>query len=110
MKKRIKTILIAAIIAFNLAGGVFASGNTVILDVVIPFNFDHVQIHPCCVVTMVNVGGELNEYGEVIGGKWGFVDARGNIIVEPKYDEIGRFHNGLARVAYNGKFGFINMA
>ena len=111
MRKRLVTIIIATILALNFVSGAFASRSTVILDVdvVVPFSFDHIQIHHCCAITMVSVGGELNEYGEVIGGKWGFVDARGNIIVEPKYDEIGCFYYGLARVAYNGKFGFINM-
>ena len=29
-------------------------------------------------------------------------------VVEPKYDAVGDFNNGFARVKLNGKYGFIN--
>lgn len=32
------------------------------------------------------------------GGKWGFIDKKGNKIIEAKYDAIGGFENGKARV------------
>jgi len=108
VKKRIVTVLLAMILAFTFSVGIFASEPGMFLDVIIPFRFDHIKIHSCCTITMINDGGELNEYDEVIGGQWGFVDARGNIIVEPKYDSMGCFHDGLAVVVYNGKYGFID--
>lgn len=41
-------------------------------------------------------------------GKWGIVDTNGNWIVEPKFDSIGYFEDGLA-YAYEGELcGFIN--
>lgn len=39
--------------------------------------------------------------------KWGFVDASGNLVVSPKYDEVENFSDGLARVRikHHGKNG-----
>lgn len=42
------------------------------------------------------------------GGKWGFADMNGNIVIAPEYDEAKSFSNGLAAVCKNGKWGFIN--
>jgi hypothetical protein len=41
-------------------------------------------------------------------GKSGFVDVTGKVIVEPKYDEVYPFSNGLALVKSGDKFGFID--
>ncbi|MGD9563682.1 MAG: WG repeat-containing protein [Pyrinomonadaceae bacterium] len=49
-------------------------------------------------------------------GKIGFKDANGKIVVPPKYDHVGPFSEGMARVntgfnlaaRQSGKFGFIN--
>ena len=41
-------------------------------------------------------------------GKVGLVDAKGKFVVKPKYDEIGNFEGGLAKVRIKDKFGFIN--
>ena len=41
-------------------------------------------------------------------GKWGFVDTKGNYLIEPKYDSIGYFYDGFASVKLNGKYGVIN--
>lgn len=42
------------------------------------------------------------------GGKWGFADSEGNIVINPEYDGAKSFSNGLAAVCKNGKWGFIN--
>jgi hypothetical protein len=52
-------------------------------------------------------------YGEALafrsGGKWGFADGKGNIVIEPVYIEARSFSNGLAAVKDgNGLWGFIN--
>lgn len=44
------------------------------------------------------------------GGKWGFADTNGNIVIEPQYEEAKSFSCGLAAVKINGKWGFINTA
>ena len=41
-------------------------------------------------------------------GKWGFVDAGGNVVIEPKYDKAKSFSNGYAAVMKDGMWGFIN--
>lgn len=42
------------------------------------------------------------------GDKFGFSDVKKNIIIEPKYEEAEPFHNGMAKVKLNGKYGFID--
>lgn len=44
-----------------------------------------------------------------VNDKWGFIDKKGNYIVEPKLSAAGSFaDNGLAPVCLNGKWGYIN--
>lgn len=40
--------------------------------------------------------------------KFGFMDTRGNIAIEPKYNNADSFHDGLAAVYINEKWQFIN--
>ncbi|EIQ8871589.1 WG repeat-containing protein, partial [Campylobacter coli] len=35
-------------------------------------------------------------------------DKNGKIVIEPKFDGVGNFSEGLARVELNGKYGFID--
>ena len=42
------------------------------------------------------------------GGKWGFVNSIGEIIIEPSYDNAKSFSNGLAAVCKDGLWGFID--
>ena len=41
-------------------------------------------------------------------GKWGFADYKGNVVIEPQYEEAKAFSNGYAGVKKDGKWGFIN--
>ncbi len=41
-------------------------------------------------------------------GKWGFADYKGNVVIEPQYDEAKAFSNDYAGVKKDGKWGFIN--
>jgi len=41
-------------------------------------------------------------------GKWGFADTKGNVVVEPVYDQAKSFSNGLAAVCKDGLWGFID--
>jgi hypothetical protein len=45
-----------------------------------------------------------------IDGRWGFIDARGQIVIKPVYDRVGFFSEGLASARVNGKWGFIDTA
>jgi tetratricopeptide (TPR) repeat protein len=42
------------------------------------------------------------------GDRWGFCDKNKVIIIEPMYDEVGTFSEGLAAVKLNGKWGFVD--
>lgn len=42
------------------------------------------------------------------GGKWGFADTKGNVIIKPVYENARSFSNGLAAVCKNGLWGFID--
>ena len=42
------------------------------------------------------------------GGKWGFINTDGEVVIEPQYEKAGSFSNGLAAVCKDGKWGFIN--
>ena len=41
--------------------------------------------------------------------KYGYMDSKGNVIVEPQYDSEMDFSNGLAAVEKAGKWGFIDL-
>lgn len=42
------------------------------------------------------------------GGGYGFIDTTGKIAIEPDFEAVGPFSEGLAKVKVNGKWGFIN--
>ena len=44
------------------------------------------------------------------GGKWGYMDKKGNVMIEPRYEGAKSFSNGLAAVCVDGMWGFINEA
>lgn len=41
-------------------------------------------------------------------GKWGFIGAMGNIVIDPAFEEAAHFSGGLAAVKQNGKYGYID--
>ena len=50
-----------------------------------------------------------NSAAVCIGGKWGFVDQDGNVVIEPQYDNAKSFSsNGLAAVNLDGVWSYIN--
>ncbi len=40
--------------------------------------------------------------------KWGYVNTKGEVVIEPQYDSAYGFYEGLAAVAKDGKLGYIN--
>ncbi len=42
------------------------------------------------------------------GNLTGLLDQNGKIVLEPRYETIGKFHEGIAMVTMNGKIGYIN--
>jgi len=45
-----------------------------------------------------------------IGGRYGFADASGHLVVFPSFDDAGDFAEGLAPVKSGGKWGYIDRA
>lgn len=43
------------------------------------------------------------------GGKWGFIDKDGKMIIEPQFSDARSFSNGYAAVEKNGRWGFIDV-
>jgi len=41
-------------------------------------------------------------------GKWGYINTKGDIVIQPQWDYTGSFYDGLARIRKGGKYGFIN--
>jgi hypothetical protein len=42
------------------------------------------------------------------GKKWGFIDFRGKFVIEPQFEEVGPFCEGLASFRRGKHFGFLN--
>ena len=40
--------------------------------------------------------------------KCGFIDKSGKVVIEPQFDDVGAFIEGLAWVKKDGKWGFID--
>lgn len=45
-----------------------------------------------------------------LGNTWGFADKSGKIVIEPKFESVEDFSEGLAVVEINKKFGYINQS
>ena len=41
-------------------------------------------------------------------GKWGYIDRLGNIAIQPTFEAVGEFSEGLAAVELVGRWGFID--
>ena len=50
--------------------------------------------------------------GLQIGGKWGFIDKTGAVVINPQFPALASsgFHDGLAFVYIGGRYGFIDKA
>lgn len=46
--------------------------------------------------------------GVLVNKKWGFIDTKGNLAIEPKYENIQKFKEGLCAVKLSGKWGFVD--
>ncbi|GBU14235.1 hypothetical protein AwEntero_28360 [Enterobacterales bacterium] len=42
------------------------------------------------------------------GHRWGFLDAQGQLVIKPIFDEVGDYHFGVAAAKQKGKWGYID--
>lgn len=42
------------------------------------------------------------------GHRWGFLDAQGQLVIKPIFDDVGDYHFGAASAKKNGKWGYID--
>ncbi len=59
-------------------------------------------------LVMVNNGGTPGYDGGIYGGKFGFIDSTGKIIISLIYDNVSQFKDGICIVSKNKKYGAIN--
>ena len=52
--------------------------------------------------------GSEDRYQVRFKDKWGFVDRKGNIVVQPAFEREGDFSQGVAKVRIEGRWGYIN--
>ena len=43
-----------------------------------------------------------------VGKKWGFIDANGNMVIPPQFEEVNSFSEGSAEVKSNGQWVHID--
>jgi hypothetical protein len=43
------------------------------------------------------------------GGKWGFINRKGDFLFDRQFESVGKFSEGLAAVQVGGKVGFIDI-
>src|SRR5690606_38660524 len=76
-------------------------------QLIIPFEFDAI---------VAGEGGESLEFNDFSEGlaavnkndKYGFIDTKGKVVIEPKYDWASSFSDGLAIVSAEGLYGAID--
>ena len=52
--------------------------------------------------------GEIDEFGDIKEGKYGYINKEGKEVIPLKYDYIYPFENGKAKVELNGEEFYIN--
>jgi hypothetical protein len=50
----------------------------------------------------------LADYESPENGKWGFIDSSGTLVIEPVFDDVTSFSEGLAAVNQKGKWGYVD--
>lgn len=107
--------------------GLYGFKDSISDKVIVEAKYTYVKPFSCAMAA-VNIGGEMNydyDYeAYFIGGKWGFINSNGVLVVPLKYDDVRDFSEGMAAVNVGGiteydeeydesyfsggKWGFIN--
>lgn len=93
--KRLLSLLIFSLFAFSVNAQSFDRGNYSMVSEISPG------------IYMVGVGGHP-EKGDFRKMKVGIVEASGEVLLTPEYNEIGDFYNGYAYVRKNDEYGVID--
>ncbi|SJZ75262.1 WG repeat-containing protein [Sediminibacterium ginsengisoli] len=75
---------------------------------ILPLQYSFIDAEMAEGLYLVNIGGEYAEEEGVTGGKWGYINARGKIIIPPQFDSADYFENGRAGVSKNGRSFYID--
>ncbi len=62
-------------------------------------------------VATPSADGDVNKLYVVqnFSGKYGLINGKYNLIIEPKYQAMGKYNNGLIAAKLNNKWGYINL-
>lgn len=117
-KKALNVIFLIATFALGLTNSFSQSRHLFLVGK------DNSMTDECCRVGFINEKGKLKinfkfHYAKdfsdgmsaVIltkGGKWGYADETGRIVIKPQFDEAISFSNGRAKVTKDGKTFYIN--
>ena len=63
---------------------------------------------PISLDSFYNLGDKLIPFRDNETYKYGYLNLKGQVVIDAKYDMIGNFNDGLAMVKKDNKYGFIN--
>jgi predicted secreted Zn-dependent protease len=52
----------------------------------------------------------VGRFPVTVGGKSGYMDKTGKVVVNPQFDSAGMFYEGLAAVKVGGQYGYVDSA
>lgn len=76
---------------------------------IVPCDYEYIGFPSEGLITF-NVNGNVTGLmpGKVNGGKWGYLDILGNIVIKPEYDDVYAFKDGVAQVTKNNVTSIIS--
>jgi WG containing repeat len=95
-----------AVILFVFAGALCGSPDTVTAETPAPATLSKA---PTPHLRFMQRDGFSEGLGQVrVNDKWGFINARGELVIRPQFDEVVPFSEGLAAVRIGNDWGFID--
>ncbi|MEM1042562.1 MAG: WG repeat-containing protein [Bacteroidota bacterium] len=63
---------------------------------------------PATAIAQAQVAAGADRFPIAVGGRYGYIDRSGSVVVEPQFDEAHPFAEGLARVKVRSRYGYID--